>query len=177
MSDKTGIAWTEATWNPTTGCAKVSQGCKHCYAECDWARLSSIPGTAYTGRDFTDVQCHEERLTVPLRWKRPRKIFVNSMSDLFHEKVPDQFIDQVFAVTAVCRRHTFQVLTKRPERMQSYLMDEYVHDRIIAHAITSARLLDDCDGQTTVAAVLVATNYAGDVLDGRVWHDYPPAST
>ncbi len=118
MSDKTGIAWTDASWNPVTGCTKVSQGCKHCYAEREWARLSANPkATAYYGRAFTDVACHDDRLDQPLRWSKPRMIFVNSMSDLFHEDVPDAFIDKVFAVMALAPQHTFQVLTKRPERM------------------------------------------------------------
>ena len=122
MSDKTGIAWTNATWNPVTGCTKVSQGCKHCYAEREWVRLSANPkATTYYGRDFTDVACHAERLDQPLRWTKPRMIFVNSMSDLFHESVPDDFIDQVFAVMALAEKHIFQVLTKRPERMLAYL--------------------------------------------------------
>ncbi len=122
MSDKTGIAWTGTTWNPVTGCTKVSPGCKHCYAEREWARLSANPkATTYYGRAFTDVACHSERLDQPLRWKKPRLIFVNSMSDLFHEDVPDEFIDRVFAVMALAEQHTFQVLTKRPERMLAYL--------------------------------------------------------
>jgi protein gp37 len=121
MSDKTGIEWTEATWNPVTGCSKVSQGCKHCYAERDWPRMQHVP--AYAGRKFTDVACHPDRLDIPLRWTKPRLIFVNSMSDLFHESVPDDFIDRVFAVMALAKQHTFQVLTKRPERMLAYLSD------------------------------------------------------
>lgn len=119
MGDNTGIEWTDATWNPTTGCTKVSQGCKHCYAERDWPRLVHLP--AYQGREFTDVACHPERLDQPLRWRKPRRIFVNSMSDLFHESVPDEFIDQVFAVMALAHQHTFQVLTKRPARMLAYM--------------------------------------------------------
>jgi len=118
MGNKTGIEWTDATWNPTTGCTKVSAGCKHCYAERDWARLVHLP--AYQGRAFTDVGCHPDRLDQPLRWQKPRMIFVNSMSDLFHEAVPDSFIDQVFAVMAMAPQHTFQVLTKRPQRMREY---------------------------------------------------------
>ncbi|HSH41626.1 MAG TPA: phage Gp37/Gp68 family protein [Arenicellales bacterium] len=122
MSDKSHIEWTEATWNPVTGCTKVSQGCKHCYAERDWKRLAANPtARAYFGRKFTDVQCHPERLDQPLRWRNPRRIFVNSMSDLFHEDVPKNFIDRVFAVMALSPQHTFQVLTKRPERMREYL--------------------------------------------------------
>lgn len=118
MADKTGIEWTNATWNPVTGCDKVSQGCKNCYAERDWRRLVHLP--TYAGRKFTDVATHPDRLDQPLRWTKPRMIFVNSMSDLFHEDVPVEFIDQVFAVMALAPRHTFQVLTKRPERMLAY---------------------------------------------------------
>ncbi|MEB8474567.1 phage Gp37/Gp68 family protein [Acidithiobacillus ferriphilus] len=122
MSDKTGIAWTNATWNPITGCTKVSQGCKNCYAEREWARLSANPkATAYYGRAFTDIRCHPDRLTEgPIRWRKPRMIFVNSMSDLFHEKVPFEFIDEVFEVINCSPMHTFQILTKRPERMLEY---------------------------------------------------------
>ena len=116
MADKTGIEWTDATWNPVTGCTKVSSGCKHCYAERDWARLSANQKTRYFDRAFTDVQCHADVLTLPLRWTKPRRIFVNSMSDLFHPDVPDRFIADVFGIMAAAREHTFQVLTKRPER-------------------------------------------------------------
>lgn len=125
MSDKTHIEWTDATWNPVTGCSKVSKGCKHCYAERDWARLAAPRPTpnAYTGRHFTDVQCHHDRLDQPLRWAKPRRIFVNSMSDLFHEDVPDEFIADVFAYMCYARQHNFQVLTKRPARMAKLLSD------------------------------------------------------
>lgn len=121
MSDKSKIEWTDATWNPVTGCTKVSQGCKHCYAERDWKRLRANSRSVYYGRDFTNVQCHPERLDQPLRWRKPRRIFVNSMSDLFHEAVPDDFIDEVFAVMALADRHIFQILTKRPDRMFDYI--------------------------------------------------------
>lgn len=120
MGDKTGIEWTDATWNPVTGCAKVSQGCKHCYAEREWPRMTKLV-PAYAGRDFTDVRTHSNRLDQPLRWKRPRHVFVNSMSDLFHEAVQDEFIDRVFAIMAMAKQHVFQVLTKRPVRMRDYL--------------------------------------------------------
>jgi protein gp37 len=120
MSDHTGIQWTDATWNPVTGCTKVSQGCKHCYAEREWKRLAAPREKAnrYTGRAFTDVQCHEDLLELPLRWKKPRRIFVNSMSDLFHEDVPDHFIRKVIVTMECAPHHSFQVLTKRPERMR-----------------------------------------------------------
>ena len=120
MADKTHIEWTEATWNPVTGCSKVSAGCKHCYSERDWARLSANPKTRYFDRAFTDVRCHEDVLPLPLRWTKPRRIFVNSMSDLFHPDVPFQFIADVFAVMSCTTRHTYQVLTKRPERMLAF---------------------------------------------------------
>lgn len=120
MSEKTGIEWTDATWNPVTGCSKVSQGCKHCYAERDWARLSANPGTKYFGRDFTDVATHAAALPLPCRWTKPRRIFVNSMSDLFHESVPFEFIAAVFGVMAGASWHSFQVLTKRPQRMLDF---------------------------------------------------------
>lgn len=110
MSDKTGIEWTDATWNPVTGCAKVSQGCKNCYAE----RISKR-----FGKDFSKIELHPERLELPLRWKKPRKIFVNSMSDLFHEAVPNSFIRSVFKAMGEAKQHTFQVLTKRSGRMMS----------------------------------------------------------
>ncbi len=127
MAANSKIEWTDRTWNPVTGCSKVSQGCKNCYALRDWARLSAPREHAniYTGRVFTDVQCHPERLGELLRKKKPEKVFVNSMSDLFHEQVPFDFIDQVFAVMAVAPHLTYQILTKRPERMADYVEELY----------------------------------------------------
>ena len=121
----TNIEWTDETWNPVTGCTKVSAGCKNCYAERDWARLASNPKVpAYYGRRFQDVQTHSDRLGLPLRWNKPRRVFVNSMSDLFHEDVHDSFIDRVMGAMWLCaflgKGHAFQVLTKRAERMRSY---------------------------------------------------------
>lgn len=108
---KSRISWTDEVWNPVTGCTKVSAGCKNCYAEAVAARFWK------DGRKFTDVQVHADRLEQPLRWRRPRRVFVNSMSDLFHDDVPSAFIGRVFGVMALAARHQFQVLTKRPERM------------------------------------------------------------
>lgn len=127
MSDKSGIEWTEATWNPVTGCSKVSQGCKHCYAEREWPRLAAprAKPNIYTGRAFTDVRCHPAKLDIPLRWTKPRRIFVNSMSDLFHESVPISFIDDVFARISFAQQHVFQILTKRPERMRDYFASRH----------------------------------------------------
>lgn len=133
MSDKTGIEWTDATWNPVTGCSKVSAGCKHCYAEREWPRMTKLV-PAYAGREFTDVRTHEDRLTQPMRWKRPRMIFVNSMSDLFHQDVPDEFLPDVFAVMASAKQHVFQVLTKRPERMHQVLNDPIFFDTVACMA-------------------------------------------
>jgi protein gp37 len=110
MAD-TAIEWTDKVWNPVTGCTKVSPGCKLCYAEKIAHRFWP------KGRKFADVQCHPDRLEQPLRWRKPQRIFVNSMSDLFHAAVPDDYIAAVFGVMAVCPHHTFQILTKRPERL------------------------------------------------------------
>ena len=131
MSTASNIEWTDATWNPVTGCTRVSAGCDHCYAVTMTHRLEGMGQAKYAGltvlnprgeRHFNGVvRCHEDALEVPLKWKTPRLVFVNSMSDLFHEKVPFEFIDRVFAVMALCPRHTFQVLTKRPGRMAEYL--------------------------------------------------------
>ena len=111
MADHSGIEWTEATWNPTVGCTKVSPGCDRCYAEKIARRF---PKTFPNGFDLT---LRDELIDLPRRWRRPRVVFVNSMSDLFHVDVPESFIRRVFAVMAECPQHTFQVLTKRAERL------------------------------------------------------------
>jgi len=125
MSSK--IEWTDETWNPVTGCTKISPGCANCYIE-------RTPPMRMAGRKFVNgkipIQLHEDRLTAPLRWSKQRMVFVNSMSDLFHEDVPDAFIDRVFAVIALCPQHTFQVLTKRSERMEAYLSADETWERI-----------------------------------------------
>jgi len=117
MGDQSRIEWTDATWNPVTGCTKVSPGCDHCYAERFAERFRGVAGHAY--EHGFDVTLRPERLDQPLRWARPRMIFVNSMSDLFHRDVPDVFIDRVFDVMRDAHWHTFQVLTKRPARMRA----------------------------------------------------------
>jgi protein gp37 len=114
VADKSSIEWTDATWNPVTGCTKVSLGCDHCYAERIVERFKGKGA-------FENVTLNEERLEAPLRWRKPRRVFVNSMSDLFHESVPDRYIADVFAVMALAKQHTFQVLTKRHGRMRSLL--------------------------------------------------------
>lgn len=119
MSDKTKIEWTDATWNPVSGCTLVSPGCDHCYAERIAERFRGVPGHYY--EHGFDVTLRPDKLSDPLRWKRPRRIFVNSMSDLFHKDVPDEYIAKVFAVMQEAKQHVFQVLTKRPERMKRFL--------------------------------------------------------
>jgi protein gp37 len=113
MGQHTGIEWTEATWNPVTGCTKISPGCAHCYAERMANRLRAMGVRQY--RNGFQVSPHADMLEVPLRWRKPRRIFVNSMSDLFHEQVPLGFIQDVFSVMEQACWHDFQVLTKRPE--------------------------------------------------------------
>jgi protein gp37 len=119
MSASSTIEWTDATWNPVRGCTKISPGCKHCYAETFAERFRGVPGHAYE-RGF-DLRLVPEKLAEPLRWTRPKKIFVNSMSDLFHEKVPDEYIVTVARVMEAAPWHTYQVLTKRSERMRDLL--------------------------------------------------------
>jgi protein gp37 len=116
VADRSRIEWTEATWNPITGCSKVSPGCAHCYAETLSLRFGRTTKPWTPANAAENVVLHPERLEQPLRWRRPRMIFVNSMSDLFHELVPVGFVEEIFAVMAIADRHTFQVLTKRPER-------------------------------------------------------------
>ena len=115
MSTQSSIEWTETTWNPVTGCTKISDGCKHCYAERMASRLQAMGVEKY--RNGFDITIHESALEEPLRWKKPRIVFVNSMSDLFHESIPAAFIESVFHVMNQASQHTFQVLTKRPARV------------------------------------------------------------
>lgn len=117
MASGSRIEWTETTWNPVTGCTKISQGCKHCYADRMSRRLQAMGVTKY--RDGFSVAIHPEALSDPLKWRKPRLVFVNSMSDLFHQAVPTSFIEAVFAVMNRASHHTFQVLTKRPSRVRS----------------------------------------------------------
>lgn len=138
----TTIEWTQRpgttgeTWNPVVGCTKVSQGCKHCYAKAlhdkrHKAHLAGkLQGVPQYAKSFERVQLMHDRLTLPLKWKKPRTVFVNSVSDLFHPDVPFEFIDHVFAVMALTRQHTYQILTKRPERMAEYLNNAEISIRV-----------------------------------------------
>jgi len=116
MAQNSGIEWTETTWNPVTGCTKISPGCKNCYAERMALRLQAMGQPNY--RDGFKVTLHERMLPLPLTWKKPRMIFVNSMSDLFHKDVPTEFIEKTFDVMRKASWHTFQVLTKRSDRLR-----------------------------------------------------------
>ncbi len=130
MGDKTGIEWTDATWNAVTGCDKVSAGCDHCYAETLSLRLQRMGVKRYA--DGFAVRTHPEALSLPFKWREPRRVFVNSMSDLFHVQVSQDFVDRMFAVMALTPQHTYQILTKRPQRAANYLNDPDTPPRILA---------------------------------------------
>ncbi len=180
MSTASNIEWTDATWNPVVGCTRVSAGCDHCYAVAMTHRLEQIardPVAAcdrrgnYTGltvlngkgdRHFNGtVRCVDEALTVPLKWRKPRRIFVNSMSDLFHKSVPFEFVAAVFGVAAAARRHTFQILTKRPERAAQFF--EFMRDRRgrIAASIASP-VAACCDALHSFTGSIYNTDYFPD---------------
>src|SRR5690348_8965777 len=129
MTTKSRIEWTEQTWNPVVGCTKISAGCKHCYAEVMARRLQAMGAPGYE-RGFRTVTIRPEKLDEQLRRYKPTVYFVNSMSDLFHPQVPDWFIDKVFEVMEQADWHTFQVLTKRPERMAAFLAKRRVPSHI-----------------------------------------------
>jgi len=152
MGDKSNIQWTDATWNPLRGCTRVSNGCRNCYAEKVAHRFSG-PGRPYEGlttekgRWNGTIKLVPEKLDQPLRWRRPRRVFVNSMSDLFHEAVPNEYITAVFGVMAAASGHSFQVLTKRPERALAWFawLDERVrpnalHDAVRSHGVDLLRV-------------------------------------
>jgi protein gp37 len=143
MGKETAISWTDSTWNPIRGCTVVSAGCKNCYAMDVAARFSG-PGQPYEGLAYKDSHGHAhwtgevreitKHLLDPLSWQKPLKIFVNSMSDLFHPNVTDEYTDKIFAVMALADRHIFQILTKRPERMLAYITDPDRQKNIILAA-------------------------------------------
>jgi protein gp37 len=148
MSDGSSIEWTDATWNPVTGCTKVTRGCDNCYAERFSERWRGIPGHHFeSGFDLT---LRPERLDQPLKWKRQRMIFVNSMSDLFHKEVPRAFVDRVFDTMEAAEWHVFQVLTKRSSVMRSYLKSRYGAGRGPAH-IWCGVSVEDAEGAARIA--------------------------
>lgn len=171
VSDKTSIQWTDATWNPIRGCSRVSPGCEHCYAEGVAARFSgpALPfeGLArrtakglpqWTGK----VRMVAEKLADPLRWKRPRRIFVNSVSDLFHDGLSNEQIAAIFGVMAAAPQHTFQVLTKRPERMREWFRWVEVQPTHLFTIPTSAQL-------TCAILAQDATGWRWTVPEPRIW--------
>jgi protein gp37 len=137
MSQNTQIEWTDTTWNPVRGCVKVSPGCAHCYAETFAERWRGVKGHPY--EQGFDLRLVPEKLMEPLSWRKPRRVFVNSMSDLFQDGVPDEYIDRVFAVMALTPQHTYQVLTKRAERMRDYIL------RITYDEARSESFYEACD--------------------------------
>lgn len=162
MAENSKIEWTDATWNPTVGCSVISAGCTNCYAMKMAGRLEAMGSPIYQGHTIKTkagfvwngkvAASNWGQMIKPLSWKKPRRIFVNSMSDLFHEDMPAQVIDQVFAVMALCPQHTFQVLTKRHARMRDYFASRITPDQInaamneIAPAAWHNRELDDYGG-------------------------------
>jgi len=180
MADRTGIEWTDATWSPTLGCTKVSPGCDNCYAMRTVHRMSFNPNekvssaaeglTAYrpgVGPVWTNlVRELPDRLDLPLRWRKPRRIFVDSQSDLFHERVSDEFIARVFAVMSAAAQHTFQVLTKRHGRMRSLLSD----DSFVA-AVRRARFAFPHTAVTDTPAWPLPNVWLGVSVENQKWAD------
>ncbi|MDP6624560.1 MAG: phage Gp37/Gp68 family protein [Alphaproteobacteria bacterium] len=131
MADNSAIEWTNATWNPVTGCTKIGPGCDHCYAERFAERFRGVPGHPY--EPGFDLTLRPARLDQPARWRRPRMIFVNSMSDLFHKKIPTTYIDKVFKSMEKADQHTYQVLTKRSSRLRGYINSRYAERQLPEH--------------------------------------------
>jgi protein gp37 len=186
MAQTTTIEWTETTWNPVRGCSRVSEGCRNCYAETLAARFSDegnwgeglatwvtrpdgVKEARWTG---TVRAAPDHVLTAPLRWKKPRTIFVNSTSDLFHEGLPDEVIDRIFAVMALCPQHTFQVLTKRPERMRAWFCEKRPF-LVADEALSVGRNLPDgypgWDGARWKASVIRGCTQPADWPLPNVW--------
>lgn len=140
VAGKTAIEWTNATWNPVTGCTKISAGCDNCYAERFAERFRGVPGHPF--EDGFDLTLRPARLDQPNKWRKPQMIFVNSMSDLFHKKVPTSFVDQVFDSMEDAHWHVFQVLTKRSSRMRNYVNARYRGDSAPAHIWLGALMED-----------------------------------
>jgi protein gp37 len=126
VSGRSAIEWRQATWNPVTGCSKVSPGCANCYAETFAERFRGVPGHHF--EQGFELRLWPERLDQPLRWRKPKLIFVNSMSDLFHPGIPEWFVERVWGTMQQAHWHTFQVLTKRPERMPRLMRQLHLQD-------------------------------------------------
>lgn len=179
MSTLSKIEWTDATWNPVTGCTKITRGCDNCYAERFAERFRGIPGHPY--EPGFDLTLRPERLSQPLSWKRSRMIFVNSMSDLFHKDVPTEFIDKVFDTMEAAERHVFQVLTKRSPLMRDYLRRRYGSDLAPQHiwcgvsvednkAAARIRHLQDAPLSTRFLSIEPLLGPVGDIdIEGISW--------
>lgn len=173
MSDNSHIEWTDATWNPTTGCTKVSPGCANCY-------IAGTPPFRMAGRKFDEkghipIKFHSQRLSQPLRWRKTRLVFVNSLSDLFHEDIPDAFVVRVYGVMVAAYWHVFQVLTKRPERRRQLLSSPEFREAVAAEAARQINMLRGKDplgseSSKSLAATLNLARWqsAGNGRAGRV---------
>ncbi len=138
------IEWTDMTWNPTTGCTKISTGCKNCYAEIMSRRLKAMDVDKYS--NGFDLTLHESAIEAPLSWRQPRRVFVNSMSDLFHPGIPMEFIQRVFDIMVQCPQHVFQVLTKRPERtLELNRMIDWAPNIWMGVSVENDRVVDRID--------------------------------
>lgn len=173
MVDHTGIEWTDETWNPVTGCSKVSPGCAHCYAEeltKRYAKAWGVPGLPWTPQNAAEnVILKPRKLDEPLRWRDPRMVFVNSMSDLFHEQIPDSYIDLVFAVMAAARHHTFQVLTKRPERMREYVTARHNRDLRLTWESLKTHSSEDTDRRGKLRELVAGNSPVPVAVLPNVW--------
>jgi len=154
MSDRSQIEWTDATWNPVRGCTKISPGCAHCYAETFAERFRGVPGHPYE-RGF-DLRLVPEKLEEPLRWRRARMIFVNSMSDLFHRDVPDDYVVRVARVMEAAPWHVFQVLTKRADRLRDLLLTKLTFAAGLSHVWWGVSVENRKHGLPRIAAVHAA---------------------
>jgi protein gp37 len=151
MAARSHIEWTEATWNPVTGCTKISAGCKNCYAERLAFRLQAMGNPRY--RNAFKITLHQDLIELPRRWREPRLIFVNSMSDLFHEQVPLEFIQRVFATMRACPQHTFQILTKRSDLVLAVASQiEWPRNVWMGVSIEDSRVLSRIDDLRKVPA-------------------------
>ncbi len=141
MAEKSSIEWTTSTWNPVTGCTKISDGCANCYAEKMAKRLKAMGNHNY--KNGFQVSCHRDSLDIPIKWKKPRMIFVNSMSDIFHEDIPDEFILSIFEVMNKAKHHIYQILTKRSQRMMQIIPKIDLPDNIwMGVTVESSKYVD-----------------------------------
>lgn len=164
---KSKIEWCDRTWNPISGCAKISEGCNNCYAERMHTRLEHIKGSGYDdGQPHFSVRLHPERLEEPLKWKKPQRVFVCSMGDLFHEDVPYEYLHKIFAMIAKAKMHKFLILTKRPDRMLEYILssmyDENISDDGWYAALSDIGIPDECPPENVFYGVTVENQQAAD---------------